>query len=75
MPKDIMGQIEVWIDGTTSETGKMVAVMDVTAGKNWSEISAPMENVVGRHAVYFKLKAKQNNKYICDFLSFIIDKE
>lgn len=75
MPKDITGQIEVWIDGTTSETGKMVAVMDVPAGKDWSEISAPMENVVGRHAVYFRMKAGQNDKYICDFLSFIIDRK
>lgn len=69
------GTIEVWIDGPDSGSGKNVGLLFFDESESWTEIKSDIEQVSGRHAVFFKIKSSTSGVSLCDFLSFKISKD
>jgi len=65
------GQLEIWIDGDTAETGKKIGTLDIPAGGNdWRALSTQVSNVTGRHAVFFKVVNSGKPESLFDLKAF-----
>jgi hypothetical protein len=72
------GKIEVWL-GDPKDKGEKLG--DVPVGNQplgegaWREITIPVRNISGRHAVYLKFASGEPNKPIADIRSFVFTKD
>jgi hypothetical protein len=74
------GKMEIWIDGDTAEKGTKIGTLEIgpdgagaaeTAGSaGWRALSAPVANVTGRHAVFFRFVSSTEGQSLCDLRSF-----
>ena len=68
------GKKVIWIDNVSTNTGTRIGVVDIENNdpdeSKWREISTEVDQVTGRHAVYFKFIGDDDEKTICDFKSF-----
>lgn len=65
------GQMEIWIDGDTPETGTKIGTLAIEPGsEGWRAVSTPVSNVTGRHAVYFRFVSDAADQFIADLRSF-----
>jgi arabinoxylan arabinofuranohydrolase len=72
------GQVEVWLGDpkTAGEKLGSVSIDQQEAGKDsWREITIPIRNLSGRHAVYFKFTADTKNTPIADIRSFTFTRD
>lgn len=72
------GKIEVWL-GDPKDKGEKIG--DVSVGKQslgegaWREVTIPVRNISGRHAVFVKFAGGEPNKTIADIRSFVFTKD
>ena len=67
------GKMEVWIDGVGG-LGRQIGTVSIQkperADQTWREITIPVSDVIGRHAVYFKFLGGSPDATIADLRSF-----
>ena len=72
------GQVEVWLGDPKTDGEKLgsVVIDHQEPGKDsWREITIPVRNISGRHAVYFKLTSDTKNTPIADIRSFAFTRD
>jgi hypothetical protein len=72
------GQVEVWL-GDPKTDGKKLGSVTIDqqdpVKDSWREITIPVRNISGRHAVYFKFTSDTKNTPITDIRSFAFTKD
>ncbi len=72
------GEVEVWL-GDPQSGGAKIGAVSVAGDKLgegvWREVTIPIRNISGRHAIYFKFNSRTNDKDIADIRSFAFTKD
>jgi len=72
------GQVEVWL-GDPKGDGEKLGAVPIDSQKAsegaWREMTIPVRNLCGRHAIYFKFASDTNDKAIADVRSFAFTRD
>lgn len=72
------GEIDVWLGdpkGGGEKLGTVPVKGDKPAEGTWREVTIPIRNIKGRHAVYFEFTSDTKDKAIADIRSFAFTKD
>lgn len=72
------GQMEVWLgdpDGAGAKIGAVVLEKAPAANAAWREITIPVGNIGGRHALYFKFSDGERDAVMADVRSFVFTRD